>query len=44
MNYGYDLLGRAPEIQYPDGVRGTQIFDERNRLLYRDYRKGTPPW
>ena len=43
MNYGYDLLGRAKEIQYPNGVRGTQIFDERNRLLYRDYRKGGTP-
>ena len=43
MNYGYDLLGKATEIQYPNGVRGTQIFDERDRLLYRAYRKGANP-
>lgn len=43
MNYGYDLLGRATDVQYPNGVRGTQIFDERDRLLYRDYRKGGTP-
>ena len=43
MNYGYDLLGRATEIQYPNGVRGTQVFDERDRLLYRAYRKDATP-
>ena len=43
MNYRYDLIGRAMEIQYPNGVRGTQVFDERDRLLYRDYRKGATP-
>ena len=43
MQYGYDLLGRSTEIQYPNGVRGTQAFDERDRLLYRDYRKGGTP-
>ena len=43
MAYGYDLLGRATNIQYPNGVRGTQVFDERDRLLYRDYRKGVTP-
>ena len=43
VSYSHDLLGRATEIQLPNGVRGQQVFDERDRLLLRRYQKGCNP-
>jgi len=28
-------------MQLPNGVRAQQVFDERDRLLYRDYKRGS---
>ncbi len=42
-SYQYDILGRTTAMQLPNGVRAQQVFDERDRLLYRDYKRGSSP-
>ena len=41
--YSYDRVGRRISTQLPNGIRSTQSFDERNRLLYLNYQKGNNP-
>lgn len=45
QNIGYqrDLLGRMVQTDYPNGVRERQTFDERNRLLWKQYQRGGNP-
>ena len=41
--YSYDRVGRRIGTELPNGIRSTQSFDERNRLLYLNYQKGNNP-
>jgi RHS repeat-associated protein len=43
VNYRYDLVGRAIGSTLPNGVECQRNYDERNRLVYLNYQRGSDP-
>ena len=43
IRYQRDLLGRMVQTDFPNGVSERQTFDERNRLLWKQYQRGGNP-
>jgi len=43
VTYGYDLAGNQVRTHLPNGVTGTLDFDERDRLVRKNYQHSTQP-